>query len=155
MFHKAVDCRFKENCIVEVTFQDGKVKEYCLKDMFDQYPIMKALQNRELFNSGKLVGNYGIIWNEDIDLEVETVYECGVTVRTEKVSYHIDLGNSFKKARAELGISQKELSNKTGIDQSDISKIECGAGNPSLDTLVCLAEALNTDIKITLEKKSS
>ena len=123
--------------------------------MFDQYPIMKALQNRELFNSGKLVGNYGIIWNDDIDLEVETVYECGVTVRTEKVSYHIDLGNSFKKARAELGISQKELSNKTGIDQSDISKIECGAGNPSLDTLVCLAEALNTDIKITLEKKSS
>ena len=38
-------------------------------------------------------------------------------------------------ARAEAGITQTELSRRTGIAQTDISKLERGNGNPSLKTL--------------------
>lgn len=38
-------------------------------------------------------------------------------------------------ARKESGITQKELSERTGIAQGDISKLERGTANPSIKTL--------------------
>jgi fatty-acyl-CoA synthase len=52
-------------------------------------------------------------------------------------------------ARKNSGITQKQLSEKTGIAQSDISKIENGNANPSLRTLKRLAAAM--DMKLKLE----
>ena len=52
-----------------------------------------------------------------------------------------------------LGLTQKELSEKTGIYQADISKLERGLGNPSLSTLKRLADGLNMDIYINFAKK--
>ncbi len=43
------------------------------------------------------------------------------------------------KARAECGLTQKELSLASGINQADISKLEREIGNPSLKTLDRLA----------------
>ena len=40
-------------------------------------------------------------------------------------------------------MTQKELSEAAGIDQSDISKIETGNANPSLSTLIRLAEGMD------------
>jgi hypothetical protein len=31
------------------------------------------------------MGAYGIIWNDELDVEVETIYEDGVTVQTENI----------------------------------------------------------------------
>ena len=51
-------------------------------------------------------------------------------------------------ARKLKGITQKELSERTGIAQGDISKIEHGNGNPSLKTLQRLARAMGMYLKI-------
>ena len=51
-------------------------------------------------------------------------------------------------ARKFKGITQKELSQRTGIAQGDISKIENGNGNPSLRTLQRLASAMDMSLKI-------
>ncbi len=51
-------------------------------------------------------------------------------------------------ARKLSGITQKELSDRTGIAQSDISKIENGNGNPSLKTMKRLASAMNMKLKV-------
>ncbi len=51
-------------------------------------------------------------------------------------------------ARISSGMTQKELSHKTGIAQSDISKLECGNGNPSIKTLQRLAEGMGKVLKI-------
>lgn len=51
-------------------------------------------------------------------------------------------------ARKLKGLTQKELSQKTGIAQSDISKLEKGNGNPSIKTLQRLANAMNKKLKI-------
>ena len=55
---------------------------------------------------------------------------------------------NIKEKRERLGISQKELAEKVGISQSFLCDIEQGRSNPSIDTAVKLAEALNIyDIK--------
>ena len=40
-------------------------------------------------------------------------------------------------------MTQKALAEATGIDQSDISKIETGNANPALSTLIRLAEEMD------------
>ena len=52
-------------------------------------------------------------------------------------------------AREKTGLTQKELSRRTGITQCDISRLEHGNANPSLKTLQRLARGLN--MKLTLE----
>ncbi len=55
---------------------------------------------------------------------------------------------SMIDARHKAGLTQKELSQRTGIAQSDISKFESGAGNPSMKTLVRLANGLGMKVKV-------
>ena len=51
-------------------------------------------------------------------------------------------------ARNNAGLTQKELAQKTGIAQGDISRMERGSANPSLRTLERLAEGMNMTLKI-------
>lgn len=51
-------------------------------------------------------------------------------------------------ARKQLGLTQKQLSEKTGIAQADISKLENGNANPSLKTLQRLAHGMGMNLKI-------
>lgn len=55
--------------------------------------------------------------------------------------------------RNEKHLTQKELSDMTGIAQGDISKIENGNANPSIKTLDRLAYALGKKLKVTFESK--
>ena len=80
MFHKAIDLKFKENPTLEVTFQNSEIKSYDMASLFTKYPNLEALKDRKLFLSGKLMGSYGIYWNEDLDIEVETIYEDGINI---------------------------------------------------------------------------
>ncbi len=78
MFHKAIDLKFSDGTSLEVTFDDGSVKIYDVKTLFSKYPQLQALENRSLFLQGKLIGNYGIIWNDELDVETETIYNDGM-----------------------------------------------------------------------------
>ena len=66
-----------------------------------------------------------------------------------------DLEPEFSVARAiltgkkEKNLSMKELSQLTGISQTYISKLENGKGNPSLKTLVKLAEVFGKKLQIS------
>jgi len=51
-------------------------------------------------------------------------------------------------ARKISGITQQQLSERSGIAQGDISKIENGNANPSLNTLKRLASGMNMKLKI-------
>ena len=52
------------------------------------------------------------------------------------------------EARKSSGITQRQLAERTGIAQSDISKIENGNATPSLRTLYRLASGLGMKLKI-------
>ena len=51
-------------------------------------------------------------------------------------------------ARKASGLTQKELAEKTGIAQGDISKLENGSANPSLKTLQRLAAGMGMQLKL-------
>ena len=59
------------------------------------------------------------------------------------------------QARIDQNISQAELARRTGIDQSNISKIERGAYNPSLSLLKRLADGMGMDLNISFTPKRS
>jgi len=119
--------------------------------LFGKYPQLEALKDRQLFMSGKLMGSYGIMWNDELDIEAETIYEDGTTVRNTDIPINHQVARAVATARAKAGISQAALSVETGIDQSDISRIERGIGNPSIGTLNRLAEALGMELRITIQ----
>ena len=151
MFHKAIELKLMEGTALEVLFQDGFVKRYDMSALFPKYPQLKQLENRELFLSGKLMGAYGIVWNDDLDIETETIYEDGEAVRKEVLMINKASSQAVAAARAAAWISQKQLAALSGIDQSDISKIERGIANPSVATLDRIAKALGGQLNISIE----
>ena len=55
---------------------------------------------------------------------------------------------NIRKKREELGLSQKELAEKSGITQSFLCDIEQGRSKPSIDVAIKLAKVLKVkDIK--------
>ena len=151
MFHKAIRLDYLENTTLELTFQDGKVMRFDMATLFGKYPQLKALENRELFTAGKM-GAYGIRWNDDLDIEAETIYQDGKLICTEKTPVNIMVAYAVGSARAKAGLSQSELAKKSSIDQADISKIENGLANPSISTLERLAKALDAELSIAITK---
>ena len=57
-------------------------------------------------------------------------------------------------ARRASGLTQKQLSDITGIAQADISKLENGNANPSLRTLQRLANGMGAELKIEFVRTS-
>ncbi|HUZ56810.1 MAG TPA: helix-turn-helix transcriptional regulator [Streptosporangiaceae bacterium] len=60
----------------------------------------------------------------------------------------IELGMQFRDARVASGLSQRGLSERSGVRQADISRIERGAGNPTESTLQRLASALEKRLEL-------
>lgn len=54
--------------------------------------------------------------------------------------------DGMKQRREQLGMSQLALSKKSGVPQSTISAVECGARIPKEDTMVMIANGLNCTV---------
>lgn len=59
-----------------------------------------------------------------------------------------DIIQAMISARVNQNLTQKELSERTGITQADISRIENGTRNPSLSMVKRLAEGLGMQLKL-------
>ena len=79
----------------------------------------------------------------DEQLENEGLRKAGEALEPEYT-----IMKAMINARNEKGLTQKELSQRSGIAQGDISKLENGNANPSLRTLQRLAEAMDKKLKI-------
>ena len=66
----------------------------------------------------------------------------------EALQPEINIMRAMMEARIEAGMTQMELSERSGISQADISRLENGTRNPSLELLKRLAAAMNTTLKI-------
>lgn len=58
------------------------------------------------------------------------------------------------EARIEYGLTQKELAQKCGIKQSNISRLESGKANPTIKFLKKIAKALDADLFIEFRRKA-
>lgn len=56
-------------------------------------------------------------------------------------------------ARRQSGLTQKELAQRAGMTQSDISRLENGSGNPSIRTLQRLAEGMGMRLQVSFVRR--
>lgn len=72
----------------------------------------------------------------------------------EKLQPEMDVIRAMVDARISQNLTQKQLSDRTGIDQADISKLENGTRNPTLNLLKRLADGIGMSLKIEFIPKS-
>lgn len=72
----------------------------------------------------------------------------------EKIRPEMDIIRAIVDARVLNNLTQKELADRTGINQADISKLENGTRNPSLRLLQRLADGMDMVLKIEFIPKS-
>ena len=147
----AIKLYIKEGTTLDLAFLEGCVKRYDALSLSDKFPQLLALKDRKLFVKGKLMGFGGVVWNDDLDIDSETIYEEGVDVTNEYPDLILSqIGYRVKQARLDKDMSQEDLSKASGIQQADISRIEKGAANPSMKTLMRIAKALGTPLLVSL-----
>ena len=149
---KSIKLVLKEGTIFDLYFLDGTVKRYDILSLADKFPQLNALKDRELFIKGKLLGWSGVYWDDDLDIECDTVYEEGIDVSKEYDDIdNVVLGYKIRELRRNADLSQVELASKAGIDQSDLSKIEKGLANPSIKQISKVLSALNQRLSVELK----
>ena len=72
-----------------------------------------------------------------------------ILLSTNKDLSRSKLISEITKVRTEKGISQEELASMIGTQRSNISRIESGAQNLSLDTFIKICDALDTDVSFS------
>lgn len=66
----------------------------------------------------------------------------------ELIQPELDVIRAIVDARTSQNLTQKELADRTGINQADISKLENGTRNPSVNLLKRLADGMGMVLKI-------
>ena len=129
MTHRIKSVQPLENFVLLAVFQNGVEKKYDIDRLYPVFPQFKAFENvPELFNQVKVdAGGYGVSWNDELDLDAEDIWEDGIeTGIHHEIDIACSLAENLVKSRDMAGMTQKQLSEITGIYQGDISKIERG-----------------------------
>lgn len=84
MFHKVNAVNALPDYRLSVQFAEGVTKIYDVKPLIDNREPFKVLKNsQELFYDVEVdVGGYGVIWNDDLDLSCDELFENGKTIET-------------------------------------------------------------------------
>jgi y4mF family transcriptional regulator len=64
------------------------------------------------------------------------------------------LGETIKKRRKELSITQPHLAELANVSTNTLYKLERGKGNPTLDVLIKLADVLGMELALEVKKKN-
>ena len=77
MFHKVKAVHALPDFRLSVQFAEGVTKIYDVKPLFAKLEPFKSLENDPaLFSDVEVdVGGYGIIWNDDLDLSCDELFE--------------------------------------------------------------------------------
>lgn len=84
MFHKIKNIAALPEYKLSVQFFEGVTKLYDAKPLFDKIPAFRFFRERpEVFTDVSVdVGGYGAVWNDNLDLSCEELWEHGVTTKT-------------------------------------------------------------------------
>lgn len=62
------------------------------------------------------------------------------------MNFYKQLGRNIKSRRKDIRLTQQQLADKIGIGLNFMGKIEVAFSKPSLDTVIRIAEALDTTV---------
>ena len=80
MFHKVKSVSPLADFKLSVQFSEGVTKLYDVKPLFENIPAFSYLKDHpdEFACAAVDVGGYGIIWNDELDLSCDELWEHGV-----------------------------------------------------------------------------
>ena len=82
------------------------------------------------------------------DYKTEQMKDTEFVKEYESIQPEMDVIRAIVEARTSQNLTQKELAERTGINQADISKLENGTRNPSVNLLKRLADGMGMVLKI-------
>lgn len=80
--------------------------------------------------------------------KTELLEDPQVKAEYDALEPEFDIIQAMIDVRKQQNLTQKELSERTGITQADISRIENGTRNPSLDMIKRLASGMGMRLKL-------
>ena len=83
----------------------------------------------------------------------EQLKDPKVRAEFEALRPEYEIAIAMAKARKRQKLTQQELALHTGISQADISRLENGTRNPSLNLLKRIAEGMNSTLEIRFVPK--
>ena len=157
MFHKITSLATLPDFVLLVGFQNGEYKQFDLKPYIDKYQPFRSLKDiNGLYEQAKIdVGGFGIVWNDDLDVSAEGIYEQGISCSepNDIEEYRQKLITELVKARNNVGVSQKQLEILSGVAQPCIARTEKGTTDPKLSTLLKMLEPLGLTLTITTKQQ--
>lgn len=94
------------------------------------------------------MSNVGISFDE---MKKELLKDDEFKAEYEKLKPRYEAIEQIIKARKEQNMTQSELAKRVGTQKSNISRLESGNYNPSLDFLTKVSEALGKSLSVRLE----
>ena len=84
MFHKVKSVNALPDFRLCVQFSEGVTKIYDVKPLFERLSNFSFLKdNTDIFYSVSVdMGGYGIVWNDELDLSCDELWEHGTSVKT-------------------------------------------------------------------------
>lgn len=83
MFHKVKDVFALPGMRLSIQFVNGTTKLYDVSGLVKTLPVFSTLADELLFSSVSVdTGGYGVVWNDDLDLSCDELWEHGVEVST-------------------------------------------------------------------------
>lgn len=149
MASKIYKAEFRRDYIVDVTFFDGRIVRLELEELANYYKELRLIMYNNLFKQVAVnKSRTSIVWPGGVKMSGVAVAAEGriverITIRDPKVRF----AEKLRSYRECMGITQKELESRTGIHQSDISKIERGESNVSLDIMDKLTTSLGFNLQ--------
>ena len=106
MFHKIRFVNALPDFRLSVMFSEGVTKIYDVKPLFERIPVFALLKdNDEIFYDVTVdMGGYGIVWNDELDLSCDELWEHGKIVENP-----FDGLMSFADASELWGLSESTL----------------------------------------------
>ena len=153
MFVKITSLATLPNYVLLVGFSTGEYKTFDLKPIIDKYTPFKALTEVSgLYERATIdIGGFGIIWNDDLDISADGLYEQGTECQppNDIEVYKRRIIEELVTARKRSGLSQKQLEILSGVAQPCIARTEKGTSDPNLTTLLKLLEPIGLTLSIT------
>lgn len=84
MFHKVKNVNALPDYKLSIQFCEGVTKIYDIKPLFEKLTVFTYFKEHEdeFFAVTTDVGGYGIVWNDDLDLSCDELWDNGVQVDT-------------------------------------------------------------------------
>jgi len=81
IFHLLDDVKALDNFMLEAKFKTGEKKLYDVKPLIERYNMFRLfLKNKDLFYKFNLSGGYALVWNDQVDLHCNELWNNGFEV---------------------------------------------------------------------------